>query len=263
MYVNGSGGVRLYYEVWGKGRPVLFLHGRGMSHEVWQNQVHALQDEFRLITLDLRGHGDSEKVAGQYTHDAYAEDLREVILRLKLRNLCLVGMSTGSLIILKYAQKYGLRPNVKCIALTGTGFTLKTAARSSSSGWHAKQLKPLEENFTKALWDLPYQMLHNPQEPMARWIFHINLKTPLTVLLQTLKANIMEDYTSVLPKIDTPTLILQGKHDRLTPIEGARHMAEVIPRARLIEFSRSGHPPHLEEPRKFNRELRRFLRESL
>lgn len=263
MYVSGSGGVRLYYEDWGKGRPVLFLHGRGMSHEVWQNQVHALQSEFRLITLDMRGHGDSEKVAGPYTHDAYAEDVRKVILRLRLRNLCLVGMSTGSFIILKYAQKYGFGPYVKCIALVGTASVLKAAKNSPNSGWHAKQIKPLEENFTKAIWDLPYQMLHEPQQPMAQWLFQVNLKTPLTVLLQTLEANTKEDYRPVLPKIDVPTLILQGKFDRLTPIQGARYMAKKIHNAKLVEFDKSGHPPHLEEPGKFNKVLGRFLRENL
>jgi non-heme chloroperoxidase len=106
--VSGHGGIQLYYEDWGKGDPVLFLHGRGMSHEVWQGQVHALQDEFRLITLDLRGHGDSEKTAGPYTHAAYAADIRAVIHRLKLKGLCLVGWSTGSIIAPEVCA--GLRP---------------------------------------------------------------------------------------------------------------------------------------------------------
>jgi pimeloyl-ACP methyl ester carboxylesterase len=263
LYVRGDGGVQLYYEDWWKGKPVLFLHGRGMSHEVWQNQVHALQDEFRLITLDLRGQGDSEKVAGPYTHHAYAADLKMVIRRLKLKDLCLVGWSTGSIIIQKYAQEYGLRPLVKCIVLVGTASVFKAKEGSTASGWHATQLKPLEDNFTQALWDLPNQMLHNPSQSINDWLLHINLKTPLTVLLQTLEANIEGDYRTVLPRIDVPALILQGKHDRLTPIEGARYMAKRIPNSRLVEFSHSGHPPHLEEPKKFNAELRRFLRDNL
>ncbi len=263
MYVNGSGGIRLYYEDWGKGKPVLLLHGRGLSHEVWQNQVHALQDEFRLITLDLRGHGDSEKVAGPYTHDAYAADIKNVILRLKLRNLCLVGWSTGSLIILNYTKKYGLQPRVKAIALTGTTSSFKRNGDLPKSDVLAKHAKPLEENFTEALWKFVSEMFHNPKRPMLDWLFHIYLKTPLTVLLKTLRANLDGDYRSVLSKIDVPTLILQGKHDPFTPFEGARYMAKNIPNARLVAFSRTAHPPHLEEPRKFNLELRRFLRDNL
>jgi pimeloyl-ACP methyl ester carboxylesterase len=147
--------------------------------------------------------------------------------------------------------------------LVGTGFTFKADKKTGGPSWHTTQLSPLEENFTQSIWDLPGQMLHNPSQPLHDWIFHINLKTPLTVLLRTLEANIQADYRSVLPKIDVPTLILQGRHDHLTPIEDARYMAKIIPNARLVEFANSGHPPHLEEPKKFNEELRLFLRETL
>ena len=263
MFVTGQGGVQLYCEDWGKGPPVLFLHGRGMSHEVWQGQVHALQDEFRLITLDMRGHGDSEKVAGPYTHAAYAADVHEVIQTLKLRGLCLVGGSTGSMIVQRYVQDYGLLPLVKSLVLVGTGSAPGANKKSGASGWHSAQLKPLEENFTQSLWELPGQMLYNSTEPMRDWIFHINLKTPLTVLLQTLKANVEADYRPVLSKINVPTLILQGRHDQLTPIEGARYMTKRISHASLVEFADSGHTPHLEETRKFNNVLRKFLRETI
>src|SRR5690625_7094307 len=78
-YCEVEPGVRLYYEQFGAGSPVVFIHGGGMSHEIWEQQVFDLADDFHTITLDLRGHGQSDKPAHGHTIQRFLNDV-EILL---------------------------------------------------------------------------------------------------------------------------------------------------------------------------------------
>src|SRR4030067_3199869 len=98
-YFMTKSGIRLRYEVKGEGRPVLFLHGWGMSSRVWRYQVEHLSKKFKTVTLDLRGHGGSSP-SDDYSFEALAGEVKELIEGLSLGPGSLVGGALGGFVAL-------------------------------------------------------------------------------------------------------------------------------------------------------------------
>lgn len=118
-YVDVAPGVRMAYEDRGTGRPIVFVHGWGGSGDVWDYQVLDLADQFRVITVDLRGHGVSDKPWGDYGYATFCADLATLMRELSLEDVTLVGWSMGGHIGLKFVQTIGAP--VARLVLTGSG----------------------------------------------------------------------------------------------------------------------------------------------
>jgi pimeloyl-ACP methyl ester carboxylesterase len=109
--VTGGGGARLHVVETGNsgGRPLVFLHGFSQSWLAWQRQMRStLADDYRLVALDLRGHGRSDKPAAGYADTAlWAEDVAAVLRELMLEQPVLIGWSYGTIVILDYLRVFG------------------------------------------------------------------------------------------------------------------------------------------------------------
>jgi len=97
--------VELSYTDTGTGRPVVFVHGGHMTHAVWRHQVAALAPEYRAITVDLRGHGDSDKPYGEYSVRTFAHDIATVFEELGLENGVVVGWSLGAQVVADLVER--------------------------------------------------------------------------------------------------------------------------------------------------------------
>src|SRR5690606_10389176 len=97
--------VRIYYETFGSGSPIVFVHGGGCSHEFWEQQVFHFADHYRTVAIDLRGHGESDKPATGYTFDRMTKDLEAVVKHLKLGRFALVCHAVGGYVGMKYALR--------------------------------------------------------------------------------------------------------------------------------------------------------------
>jgi len=105
---ENSGNIELYYEDLGAGKPVLLIHGWPLSGASWEKQVSALLDAgYRVITYDRRGFGQSAKPATGYDYDTLALDLHQLVTKLDLRHLALVGFSMGGGEVARYLGRYG------------------------------------------------------------------------------------------------------------------------------------------------------------
>ncbi|XAH24032.1 alpha/beta hydrolase [Xylophilus sp. GW821-FHT01B05] len=135
-----ANGLRLHYEQWGDGpRTVIALHGTSLHGKVWYWLAEALGPEYRLIGLDQRSHGDSQRVgSGQYGVEHYCDDLAAFIDRLGLERVSLVGSSLGSRVALLYAARHPER--VEALALLDLSFEMPTAA--SEHMVHAHVTRP-------------------------------------------------------------------------------------------------------------------------
>ncbi|MBV7335071.1 alpha/beta hydrolase [Chloroflexi bacterium TSY] len=124
-FIRANDGVRLYYEEMGQGRPILLIHGGGLSMAWWRKQIPVLATQFRVIAADTRGNGRSDKTAWGHRTARYAMDVREVIEALDLNGVTLVGWSIGARTVLSYLELFrGYRLNgavlvdeVPCLAL--------------------------------------------------------------------------------------------------------------------------------------------------
>lgn len=103
-FFQTSDGVWLYYEVTGEGRPILFLPGFGESVTMWRHSVPVLSQNHKVICLDLRGHGNSMMVCGSNTQERMAQDIRELIDFLELKDVLLIGHSLGGSVVASYAE---------------------------------------------------------------------------------------------------------------------------------------------------------------
>ena len=96
-------GVDIYYEITGKGEPVILLHGLGSSTRDWEAQVEALSQQYQVITCDTRGHGQSGKPPGPYSASGFAQDLIGLMEALSLESAHIIGLSMGGMIAFQLA----------------------------------------------------------------------------------------------------------------------------------------------------------------
>jgi pimeloyl-ACP methyl ester carboxylesterase len=111
-------GITIAYSDQGTGLPIVFLHAFPLNRTMWAAQEHALSPQFRIITLDLRGHGESDAPLWRYTLDQSADDVRALLDHLEIQRALFVGLSMGGYILFAFYRKYAAR--VKGLILADT-----------------------------------------------------------------------------------------------------------------------------------------------
>lgn len=254
-------GVNLYYEDKGKGKNILFVHGFSASHDAWEYQTLYFDGKCRTVAVDLRGHGDSDKSDSSYTNDMFASDVIQVIDKLGLQQITLVGWSLGASIALRYMMNFGDR--VSKLVLVG-GKPAFYSKPGFPYGADLKKAKAAEDYMRTNLPDATRKMVQSwfrkeLSHDAFAWLYNIVNKTPLMVRFRVLKARLKSDNLSILPKIKVPSAVFHGKYDANVPLSAGKYMAKKIPGCKLVVFEESGHSPMIEQPENFNQQLARFV----
>ena len=101
MPILSCNSINIYYEIYGEGSPLLFIHGLGSSTCDWNAQTDYFSEHYKVIALDLRGHGQSDKADGEYSIPLFAEDVSCLIKKLTLKEINIVGISLGGMIAMQ------------------------------------------------------------------------------------------------------------------------------------------------------------------
>jgi 3-oxoadipate enol-lactonase len=251
------------YNIYGKasGLPVVFIHGFPFSQEMWRSQVAELSGDHRVITYDVRGHGESEVGDGQYTIEFFVDDLIGLLDHLRIEKAVVIGLSMGGYIALRAIERNPERfrglvlCDTRSEADTNEG-KIKRAANIQSV--RTDGVKKYAEGFVKAVF-ASQTFERNPEA--VKFIREIIEKTSRIAIAGTLLALASRtDTTESLSKINVPTLILVGEHDALTPVSAVRSMSEKIRQSELHVVSNAAHLSNLENPEEFNKHLSGFLR---
>lgn len=257
-YVTVEPGVRLYVEDLnpGGGRTIVFIHGWPLSHKQFEYQFDVLPAMgFRVIGIDWRGFGNSDKPYGGYDYDRLADDIRAVFDRKQLRNVVLAGHSAGGAISIHYMARhngYGVSKLVLIAAAAPTSFTPETAERylAVNSGDRPNLMRHVADSF----------FFRYVTEPFREWFIGLGLQAAgwsTAAMIRLLRdANLSND----LAAIAVPTLIIHGIQDRVVPFAQAQEQHARIPQSRLVPFPYSGHAPFWEEREEFNRLVADFAR---
>jgi pimeloyl-ACP methyl ester carboxylesterase len=262
--VSGGGGVQLYVEETGNrsGRPVLFIHGLSQSGLAWNRQLRSeLARDLRLVTLDLRGHGESARPADAYgDSDLWAQDVAAVIRALDLERPILSGWSYGGVVICDYLSRYG-EDRVGGIHLVGAVCRLGEPALPFLGPRFLAAIPGLfstdaEESVT-ALQAFGRLLTYDPQTPEDSYlVLGTAAAAPPRVRQGLLNRTL--DYDGLLAGLRTPVLITHGLEDEVILPVSADHNASTIPHAQTSYYPHVGHAPFWESPDRFNAELRTF-----
>ncbi len=240
--------------------PLIFIHGFPFNKEMWSAQLTALGSSYRCIAYDVRGHGDSEAGAAQFSIPQFADDLFSFMDALKIDKAIIVGLSMGGYIALHAIEKSPARIvglvlcDTQCAADTqeGRDKRKKTIAFIQKNGLEVYSEESLKNLFA------PASFQSKKQEVL--FIKNTILDTKPENICLTLQALADRKETcTILKQIEVPVLILVGKEDKITPPEAAEKMHREISGAEIGIVAGAGHLSNLENPDGFNERMKLFL----
>jgi pimeloyl-[acyl-carrier protein] methyl ester esterase len=255
-YIDLPGGDKLFFIQEGRGKPLLFLHGFASTHCVWRKQIDYFKDRNQVIALDLRGHGESQTIAHHLTLDDLAGDVIELIRRLRLDEVRVVGWSMGWFVAVKV---FNVNPhNVDAmVSVSGTPKFLKSDDFPYAIS-HA-ELRNLERKIKAdhiSGIDFFYSLISDEIHKHKEYFSHPSPKITFEMLMALEKA----DLRSEIERIYVQTLLLHGSQDKICLPDAAKYMAQHIPGSQLKIIEGAGHAPFLEKPEEFNAALEFFLK---
>ncbi|HPT85771.1 MAG TPA: alpha/beta hydrolase [Bacillota bacterium] len=269
-FVEVSGKVKIYVEDLNPNaeKAIVFLHGWPGDHTLFEYQFDKLYSlGYRCIGLDTRGFGNSDKPCWGYDYNTLSDDVREVVEALGLRNFTLLGHSTGGAIAARYMgrhKEYGVR-NLVLVAAAAPSLI-----KRPNFPYGVEKLSIIQ-TINDTYNDRP-QMLRNfgarfffknTSEAFNDWFFQIGLKAAGWATAAVAQTWINEVLFEDLKKISVPTLIMQGVHDKIVPMELADEQHRLIRNSKLATFEYSGHGVFYDQKDEFNDILVRFVENRL
>ena len=264
-------GTTIYYKDWGKGPVVTFSHGWPLNADAWDGQMLFLvQNGFRCVAHDRRGHGRSGQASSGNDMNGYADDLAAVLETLDLHDATLVGHSTGGGEVVRYIGRHGTKRVAKAVLIAAVPpLMLKTAAnpeglplevfdsiRAGVAGDRAQYYKDLAIQFYGA--NRPgAKVSQGILEQFWLWSMQSGLKNAY----ESVKAFSETDFTGDLKEIDVPTLVLHGEDDQIVPVkDSARKSARLIKGAKEIYYPGAPHGLTATHQDRLNADLLAFLK---
>jgi len=232
-------GISIHYAIYGKGSPVIFLHGGLANADYWGNQVLPVAAHHTVLLMDSRGHGRSTRDARPYGYDLMADDVVALMDRLKIAKADIVGWSDGGIIGIDLAMRHRDR----------VGKVFAFAANTVTSGVK----NGVEKNPTFAAFIVraghEYQAYSATPKEYGAFVDQIS----------RMWAEQPNWSDAQLEAIDTPILVVDGDHDEAIKREHTEYIAATIPHAGLLILPNTSHFAFLQDPRQFNFAILHFL----
>jgi len=272
--IKTKDGTEIYYKDWGSGPVVTFSHGWPLNGDAWDGQMLFLaQNGYRCIAHDRRGHGRSTQASSGNEMNTYADDLATLFEALDLRQVTMVGHSTGGGEVARYIGRHGTKrvAGAVLIGAVPPGL-LKTAANPEGL--------PLElfDGLRTALFNNPAQFwkdfglaFYGANRPGAKvsqgtldQFWRLSMQAGLKNAYECIKAFSETDFNEDLKKFDVPTLILHGEDDQIVPIKNTgMKSAQIVKGAKTIFYPGAPHGLTTTHQDQINADLLAFLRNSV
>ncbi len=271
--ITTNDGIRIFYKDWGTGPTVVFSHGWPLNADAWDPQMLFLgQNGYRVIAHDRRGHGRSSQPWNGNNMDTYADDLGTLLDQLDLKNITLVGHSTGGGEVVRYIGRHGTKRISKAV-LIGAVPPLMLKTETNPDGL---QLSAFDEiragvtadrsQFFKDL-TIPFYGYNKPDAKISQGVrdaFWLQgMQVSIIGAYDCIKAFSETDFTEDLKKVDVPTLILHGDADQIVPIQASALLsAKLIKNSSLRVYPGAPHGMCTTLPDKVNADLLGFLKKA-
>jgi pimeloyl-ACP methyl ester carboxylesterase len=256
-----AGDVELHVVERGQGMPIVMLHGFPLDHTMWDAQLNALAEQWRVIAPDLRGFGKSAAAGETATMEQMADDVAGALDTLGVREpVVLVGLSMGGYVAFQFLRKYPDR--LKALVLCDT----RSIADSPEAA--AGRHKLAEQVLREGMQPVADAMLPKLFAPATVAGALETIEAARRTILQNRPAGIAAalrgmaerpDVSAELPRISVPTLVIVGQEDAISTVDEMRKIAKAIPRAEFVVLPRSGHMTPVENSAAFNEAIEPFL----
>lgn len=249
--------MELYYTVTGKGVPLLLIHGLGSSSRDWEKQVGPFAKDFQVITLDLRGHGQSGKPPGPYSVRMFAEDTAALIHELGFAPVHMVGISMGGMVTFELAVNFPELLRSMVIVNSYPEVRVETL-RDRLQIWRRFMILELLGMRGTGL-ALSKRLFPYPEQAelcelfVQRWA-----ENDKRAYRNSLRAIVNWDVEEHICEIRCPVLVVASDQDYM-PLEEKNAYAAKIPNAKLVVIKDAHHAVTVERPEQFNAVLGEFL----
>ena len=262
--------VRLHYQDWGDGEPVVFVSSWALSSRMWQYQmINLIEHGLRCIAYDRRGHGRSDDPGHGYDYDTLADDLAGLIDTLNLSGVTLVGHSMGGGEIVRYLTRHG-DARIARVALVAPAGPFPLRTEDNPNGFDPALVAAVRAGWKR---DFPAWMDAGQDGFVGRglpgchvsaglieWTRHDMLQASLLALIECNRAAVETDLRSEMTKIAVPTLIIDGDHDQSVPTElSGQVCAELIPGSIFKLYQNAPHGLYLTHPDRLTNDLLSFI----
>ena len=263
-------GTTIYYKDWGEGPVVTFSHGWPLNSDAWDGQLLFLaQNGFRVVAHDRRGHGRSSQAWSGNDMDGYADDLAALIETLDLKDVTLVGHSTGGGEVARYIGRHGTE-RVAGAILIGAVPPIMAKSAANPEGIPVEVFDGLRSSALKdrsQFWKDFAIMFYGANRPGAKvsqgmldqfWLW--SMQGGLKNVYDSIKAFSETDFHEDLKKFDVPTLIMHGEDDQIVPINiSGKRSAKLIKGAQAIFYPGLPHGLTATHADQVNADLLKFL----
>jgi len=249
-------GVRLHYEQAGAGTDLILIHGLGSDLTIWDVEAEVLARFHRVLRVDVRGFGSSDKPEGPYSPGLFADDLRRIMDACDIDRAHVLGISMGGVI----AQRFGLdfSERVRSLILVSTS---SEVGEKSIAAWQRLADRIERDGFDAKSVDATRSVspLFARQHPeVVAELGRRNAACDPKGYARAARAVSDYNWTAELGRLDAPVLILQGLDDQLTPPGGSVKMSRALPNARLLLVEQAGHNLPIEQPSIFRHAVAAF-----
>lgn len=274
-FVEVEGG-RLYYDVRGEGRPLLLIHGAWASHKWWRWQAPELSRYYQVLSLDVRGHGQSSPLQRAYSVDGFTRDLEIFLQKVGIEEAALVGWSMGGMISMQYCLNHPSK--VKALVLIATRghrnpyFKLKVLFQLLQARLSLMMNFTSPRKYDRTAHRFPDENRDRLKREVSNMLSPTAPKQVFDWVMAELTNNPRENYLEVarsiwnweagdeLTRINVPTLIMAGEKDSWIPSLFSNRLHSTIPNSRLVIVENAGHYLSLERPEVVNAEIIKFLK---
>ena len=264
-------GTSIFYKDWGTGPTVVFSHGWPLSADAWDAQMLFLgQQGYRVVAHDRRGHGRSEQTWTGNEYDTFADDLAELLEKLNLNEVTLVGHSMGGGEVARYIGRHGNKRVKKAVIIGGIPPVMLKSDRNPGGlpvsvfdGIRAGLVADRSQFYKDV--SLPFYGYNKPDAKVSQGVrdsfWRQGMQSSIVTTYECVQAFSETDFTEDLKKIEVPTLIIHGDADQIVPIDdSARLSSKIVKNATLKVIAGAPHGLCTTHADQINAELLAFLK---
>lgn len=249
--ITTKDGTEIYYKDWGSGQPITFSHGWPLSADAWESQMFFLAAQgYRCIAHDRRGHGRSSQPWNGNDMDTYADDLAELLETLDLKNVVMIGHSTGGGEVARFIGRHGTQRVSKAVLMGAVPpLMLKTEANPEGlpievfDGFRAAFLADRSQFFLDVA-SGPFFGFNRPGAKVSQGLIYSwwmqGMMAGYKNAYDCIKAFSETDFTEDLKKFDVPTLIIHGDDDQIVPIGASALLSAKLVKNSILKIYPGG-----------------------